>query len=139
MLTGDQPETWSKSFGVTEFAWSKSIRRGDWRLVVYPKTMFADTYPDGFLELYNLADDPWEMTNLAADPVTAAQHADLITSMKADLYDWLVTTTRPVSAIGVEAPADLHRQTKRRFQRDILADGKMDARWLADRRTDNYL
>ena len=34
--------------GVTEFAWSKSLRKGPWRLVTYPKEMFIEEYPDGF-------------------------------------------------------------------------------------------
>ena len=33
--------------GVTEFAWSKSVRKGQYRLVHYPRAMFADEYPGG--------------------------------------------------------------------------------------------
>ena len=51
--------------GVTEFAWSKSLRKGDFRLVHYPRAMFPDQYPDGFGELYDLAADPWG----AAQPI----------------------------------------------------------------------
>src|SRR5262249_53739663 len=36
--------------GVTEFAWSKSVRRGRYRYVHYPRDMFAAEYPDGFGE-----------------------------------------------------------------------------------------
>ena len=39
--------------------------------------------------------------------------------MKGELYDWLVTTTRPVSNLGVQTPDAVQRQCKRRFQRDI--------------------
>jgi arylsulfatase len=47
--------------GVTEFAWSKSVRKGKYRYVYYPWEMFGAEYPDGFGELYDLAADPWEM------------------------------------------------------------------------------
>jgi len=50
--------------GVTEFAWSRSVRKGPWRLVYYAPEMFPAEYPEGFGELYNLDDDPWEMTNV---------------------------------------------------------------------------
>jgi len=36
--------------GVTEFAWSKSIRKGNYRLVYYPRDMFPEEYlPAGLL------------------------------------------------------------------------------------------
>ena len=46
--------------GLTEFAWSKSIRKGRFRLVHYPPPMFPDEYPTGFGELYDLESDPWK-------------------------------------------------------------------------------
>jgi arylsulfatase len=47
-----------REIAVTEFAWSKSVRKGNWRYVYYTPDMFPEEYPDGFGELYNLEDDP---------------------------------------------------------------------------------
>ncbi|MFC1527017.1 sulfatase, partial [Candidatus Latescibacterota bacterium] len=66
LLAGGEGE--AHRLGVTEFAWSKSVRRGPWRYVHYAREMFPEEYPGGFCELYNLDEDPWEMTNLADDP-----------------------------------------------------------------------
>ena len=49
---------------VTEFAFSKSVRKGRYRYVHYPVGMFARFGPEwrerGFAELYDLEADPWE-------------------------------------------------------------------------------
>jgi len=87
--------------GVTEFAWSKSIRKGDFRFVFYPRDMFPKEYPDGFGELYDLAADPWEMRNLFFDPA----HLAKVEEMKAELLDWLVSSTRPGNVHGVNSGA----------------------------------
>ncbi len=34
-------------------------------------------YPDGYVQLFDLTTDPWELTNLASDPAQAALEADL--------------------------------------------------------------
>lgn len=93
--------------GVTEFAWSKSLRQGPWRYVFYPRAMFPNEYPQGFGELYNLDDDPWEMRNLFFEPA----HRDTRERLRAELLDWLVTTTRPTSVLGVNSmrPAPVPR------------------------------
>ncbi|MDA3962350.1 MAG: sulfatase-like hydrolase/transferase [Planctomycetota bacterium] len=52
-----------RKVAVTEFALSKSIRKGDWRLVYYPRAKFAAEHPNGFGELYNLIYDPYEQSN----------------------------------------------------------------------------
>lgn len=85
--------------GVTEFAWSKSLRQGDYRLVFYPRAMFPDEYPDGFGELYNLAVDPWEMRNLYFDPA----HRITVEKLKAELLEWLVRTSRATSVHWVNS------------------------------------
>jgi uncharacterized sulfatase len=51
-----------------------AIRRGDWKLIEF--------FEDGAVELYNLADDPGEQTNLAGrEPATARE-------LRAALADW---------------------------------------------------
>jgi choline-sulfatase/uncharacterized sulfatase len=84
--------------GVTEFAWSRSVRMGRFRFVHYPKAMFGSEYPEGFGELYDLEADPWEMRNLYAD----GGHDDVIRQMRDELLEWLVTTTRPRTVLGVD-------------------------------------
>lgn len=54
--------------GVTEMPLSRSIRKGDWRFVYYTKAKFAEEYPDGFCELYNVREDPYELNNLWQEP-----------------------------------------------------------------------
>lgn len=103
--------------------------------MTYPRSLFAEQYPDGFGELYDLAEDPWELRNRWFDPDCQATVAEL----QAELYDWLVTTTRPTSILGVAAPDPSSPQVRQRFNRDVLADNKLDPRWIAERRTSNYL
>jgi choline-sulfatase/uncharacterized sulfatase len=91
--------------GVTEFAWSKSVRKGQYRYVYYPPEMFAadyplDVYPQGFGELYDLDADPWEMRNHYFEP----EYAGVVAELKADLLEWLITTTRPKTALGLDVP-----------------------------------
>ncbi len=122
-----------REIGVTEFAWSKSIRKGDFRYVYYPREMFAADYPDGFGELYNLADDPWEMTNLFFEP----DWQEKVREMKIDLFDWLVTTTRPATVLVAQAPES--DQTIERYKRVINRDGKIHPDNLRQIRSTNYL
>ena len=95
LLRGDSGDV--HPVGVTEFAWSKSLRKGQFRLVYYPPNMFSDDYPDGFGELYDLEADPWEMQNLYFEP----DYAGKVRELERDLVDWLVTTTRPATVLGV--------------------------------------
>lgn len=117
-----------RELGVTEFAWSKSVRKGDFRLVWYPREMFPTDYPDGFGELYDLAADPWEMRNLFFEPA----HQDKVRELQADLLNWLVTTTRPVSSLGLNAaviPGDL-AQREVHYKVTLNADRKFPPTWL---------
>jgi hypothetical protein len=98
LLRGEQGEV--HKVGVTEFAWSKSVRKGKYRYIYYPSEMFADVYPDGFGELYDLENDPWEMQNLYFD----AAYASIVNEMQSDLLEWLITTTRPKTALGLDVP-----------------------------------
>ena len=56
-----------RDIAVTEFAWSKSVRKGQYRLVTYPSIMLPEV-------------DPWEMNNLYFDP----NSADLVRAMERD-------------------------------------------------------
>lgn len=72
----------------TEGPWAKSIRTADWKLVTYPSGFFTDQSDVG--ELYDLAADPWELTNLYASPA----HRTVVEDLRRRLTDWLVTTQR---------------------------------------------
>lgn len=128
-----------KRVGVTEFAWSKSIRKGDWRFVFYPRDMFPQEYPDGFGELYDLAADPWEMRNLYFEPA----HRGKVEEMKAELLDWLVATTRPASVLGANSswwkPAPKDVQVRERYRVWTHHDGKIGPNDIRPHAGGNYL
>ncbi|MCD6351936.1 MAG: sulfatase-like hydrolase/transferase [Armatimonadetes bacterium] len=119
--------------GVTEFAWSKSLRRDNYRLVYYPPQMFPDQYPDGFGELYDLEADPWEMKNLYLDP----DYADLACELRGELLDWLVTTSRPGTVLPM--PPLEGWQFRHRHGASVNSDNKFSPRWLRHLRGKNYL
>jgi len=117
MLRGESGE--ARCIGVTEFAWSKSVRKGKYRLVYYPKEMFADEYPDGFGELYDLASDPWEMHNIFFDP----QYSDVVGDLQRELTNWLITTTRPAT---IYPPATATSpQSTTHYNNAVNSDGKI--------------
>ncbi len=125
--------------GFTEFAWSKSIRKGDYRLVHYPRAMFAQEYPKGFGELYDLAVDPWEMRNLYFD----GTYRHKVEELRAELLEWLITSTRPRTVSGVnssrfDAP-QLNRQRIQRYQTVVNQDGKINPKLLRAAKNKNYL
>ena len=125
--------------GVTEFAWSKSVRKGQHRLVHYPPQMFPDEYPDGFGEFYDLESDPWEMQNRYFDPSCQSK----VRELKNDLLNWLITTTRPGTVSGVnsarfDAPLT-NRQRVLRYQTVTNRDGKIHPRLLHSAKNKNYL
>jgi len=119
--------------GVTEFAWSKSVRKGRWRYVHYPVEMFAEEYPDGFGELYDLDADPWEMKNLYFDPDCAATVAE----MQRALTDWLITTTRPATILPHVSFAGPQAVT--RYRNTTYPDGKVSPDQLRRASNKNYL
>ena len=125
--------------GVTEFAWSKSLRKRNYRLVHYPRVMFAEEYPAGFGELYDLQDDPWEMRNRYFEP----EYQDIVAELRADLLEWLITTTRPGTVSGVNSARfgspGLNRQRRQRYQTVVNRDGKINPRRLRDVENKNYL
>ncbi|NKB69396.1 MAG: sulfatase-like hydrolase/transferase [Candidatus Latescibacteria bacterium] len=129
-----------RRIGVTEFAWSKSVRRGPYRLVHYPPEMFAAEYPDGFGELYDLEADPWEMTNLYFDP----QYREVVEGMQRDLLNWLITTTRPgtvlqANAGGRPVVGGNSSQRVERYRTVTNHDGKIHPDLLREVAGGNYL
>lgn len=120
--------------GVTEFVWSKSVRKGRYRYVYYAPEMFPEEYPQGgFGELYDLENDPWEMQNLYFKP----EYAAVVQELKGDLLDWLITTTRPATVLGV--PNFDGEQAITRFYCSVNHDGKFHPNRLRSVRTRNYL
>ncbi|MGH3501822.1 MAG: sulfatase family protein [Nocardioidaceae bacterium] len=73
----------------TECPWAKAIRTSRWKFVSYPNDLFPQE--DGDVgELYDLAEDPWEVTNL----YHSLDHQDVVDLLRRRLMDWLVTTQR---------------------------------------------
>ena len=129
----------SERLCLTEFAFSKSIRRGNHRLVYYPRQFFADEYPDGFGELYDLDADPWEMRNLYFD----GDYAELRLELGEALLDMLIATTRPRTVSGVnsarfDAP-ELNSQRRLRYQTVVNRDNKINPALLWRAKSKNYL
>jgi arylsulfatase len=122
-----------RKIGVTEFAWSKSLRKGKYRFVYYPREMFADEYPEGFGELYDLEQDPWEMRNLFHDPA----YTGVVHELRGDLMDWLVTTKRPVTI--VPAVEEMSEQRSMHYHNAVNADGKIHPDRIRDCKNKNYL
>lgn len=121
------------NIGVTENPWSKSIRKGKYRLVIYPKEMFKDEYPEGFGELYDIEKDPWEMENLYFYP----EYSQVIKEIKQAFIDWLITTTRVKTAHPLKI--DFSWQVKTRFNSRINFDGKVNPEKLNKENKKGYL
>jgi arylsulfatase A-like enzyme len=131
LLYGYKDEN-NERIGVTENVWSKSIRKGPYRLVYYPKDMFSEEYPAGFGELYHLKDDPWEMTNLFFD----THYSDVVSELKDALFDWLVTTTRPVTVQpGITKETN---QSKMYHHNVVNSDGKVNPALVRNIKNKNY-
>ncbi|MFP4028445.1 MAG: sulfatase [Candidatus Brocadiia bacterium] len=119
--------------GVTEFAWSKSVRKDQWRFVYYPPEMFKEEYPAGFGELYNLTEDPWEMQNLYFEP----EYQDKVRELRGDLLEWLITTTRPTTVHTAPNWNSPHSYT--RYRHTVAEDWKLPWEKIRESRTQNYL
>ncbi|MEM6428762.1 MAG: hypothetical protein AAF708_05925 [Deinococcota bacterium] len=128
------------TLGVTEFPWSKSIRKANYHLVYYPPEIFLEDYPDGFGELYDLEADPWEMYNLYFE----VNAQDKVNELTQDLLNWLITTTRPKMANGVynlrtnDLP-QMNRQRRQRYLTVSNLDGKLNPNLLCHMKSKNYL
>jgi len=131
LLRGD--DTQVHNIGVTEFAWSKSVRKGKYRFVYYPVEMFFQDYPKQFGELYDLDNDPWEMNNLYFN----TDYKDIIDDMKNSLLDWLVTTARPKTSLSIKNCEN--DQYIKRFGNYINSDGKFNPKLFKDIANKNYL
>ena len=122
---------------VTEFAFSKSVRKGRFRYVHYPVGMFArfgaEWEERGFAELYDLEADPWEQENLALLP----RHRATVEELRAELIDWLVTTTRPTTVLRL--PDTPTEQRSWRYGNPVNRDGKLNPRRVTELATLNYL
>lgn len=127
---GDDPV---HRIGVTEFFYSKSVRRGDYRYVHYPPEMFPDEHPDGFCELYNLVEDPWEMDNLALKP----QFREKVEEMRAELLNWLITSTRPTTVNPL--PAVMTEQRVERYHHTVNKDNRINPERVHELTHRNYL
>jgi arylsulfatase len=122
-----------RDIAVTEFSWSKSIRKGDWRLVWYPKEMFAEEYPNGYGQLYNLKEDPWEKKNRYFD----TDCLQIIEELQSDLLNWMVTTARPVTThTGKIAETE---QTITRYKHTVNYDWKYHYTMIPKTTSKNYL
>ena len=137
LLRGERGEV--HRIGVTEFAWSKSVRMGQYRCVYYPPQMFPEEYPGGFGELYDLEGDPWEMHNLYFEPA----YQDVISEMRTELLNWLITTTRPrtVNRANSGGRPIMGNNAQRivRYRTTVNADGKIHPDNLKDIAGSNYL
>jgi len=126
--------------GVTECPWSKSLRKGKYRLVHYPPEMFASEMfakwapKDGdFGELYDLEADPWEMHNLYFEPA----YADTVDELTRDLLDWLITTNRPAT---IHPPVKFEGdQAFTEYGSTVNADGKIHPDRIAQSKGRNYI
>ena len=125
--------------GVTEMPWSKSVRKGKYRLVRYTEDMFEKSvfgdegYDEAFGELYDLEADPWEMKNLFFDP----KYADVVEEINSDLLEWLITTTRPAT---VHPPVPLKgKQSRTEYRHSVNSDGKVDPDLMHKNTRRNYL
>ncbi len=58
----------------------RAVRRGDWKLIRYPKVNFT--------QLFNLADDPHELENLADRPELASRVDELMRLLAAEQKRW---------------------------------------------------
>jgi choline-sulfatase/uncharacterized sulfatase len=131
LLQGQAGEV--RSLAVTEFAWSASIRQGKYRLVYYPREFFAQDYPDGFGELYNLQEDPWEMNNLYFQP----EFREVVDRMFREYEDWKATSTRPKT---LWPPMNqTGKQVRRRYTICSLKDGKISPDFIRNQASEYYL
>ena len=128
-----------KRIGVTEFAWSKSLRKGSYRFVYYPRAFFPDAHPEGFGELYDLEADPWEMRNLYFE----ADYQAIVRELRGELLEWLITSTRPGTVSGVNSARfgrpERNQQRVQRYQTVVNRDGKINPRLLRGAKNKNYL
>ncbi|MBV9081050.1 MAG: DUF4976 domain-containing protein [Acidobacteriaceae bacterium] len=81
-----------------EFPTIKMARTREWKLVHYTRAKYG--------ELYDLAEDPYELTNRFADPGCASARAGMLRV----LFDWLASTADPKLA-PIRSPEEPTRQS----------------------------
>jgi len=86
-----------RDVAVTENAWSKSMRWGDWRFVHYQSAMFDG---DDVGELYDVRADPTESRNLYHSP----DHQHVVAQARRRLLEWLIGSTRVVNCFPFVGP-----------------------------------
>ncbi len=137
LLRGESGEV--HQVGVTEFAWSKSLREGRFRYVHYPPQMFPEEHPEGFGELYDLEADPCEMDNLYFEPSFGA----VVTKMRLRMLNWLIETTRPGTVhqanSGPGTGMSANSQRIARYHGITNRDGKIHPDRLREIAGGNYL
>lgn len=75
----------------------RAIRSGDWKLIVYPDT--------NYVQLFNLQQDPHELTNLAGKPEHAEKQAalwELMTTAQQEVGDELALTTEDPQPLTID-------------------------------------
>jgi arylsulfatase A-like enzyme len=99
LLTGEDTEP-LREYAITENLWTRTVHTGDQSLTVYPDGYFG-AESEEYLEFYDLADDPWETTNLAAsdDPPGNAIDRHL-----RHLRHFFATQRRAVASNAIENP-----------------------------------
>jgi hypothetical protein len=76
------------------------------------------------------------MTNLAFEP----GHAGTVEEMRGELLNWLISTTRPATVLGVSNHARFaSNQTIVRYKCQVNLDGKIHPQRLLGATTKNYL
>lgn len=81
-----EPQPWGRRGLIHTLRWReaegrrKMVRTREWKYVHDPMGDLD--------ELYDLVNDPWELTNVAADPA----HRDIISDMRRRLADWMIRT-----------------------------------------------
>jgi arylsulfatase A-like enzyme len=131
LLRGESGEV--HRVGVTEFPWSKSLRKGKYRLVHYPPEIFPAAYPHGFGELYDLETDPWEMKNL----YFGADFQEIVHELERELINWLITTTRPTTVHPLKARTGYQNIT--RYNHSVNPDGKINPENIKPIAGSNYV
>ena len=86
MLRGDCSPV--RDFVVAEFPLSRTIRTKEWKLCHRPRGVSKEMDDAG--ELYNVLDDPWEMSNLYNDP----RFRDTREDLRRTLFEWTQITSR---------------------------------------------
>ncbi len=123
LLEQDEAEP-VRQVAVTEFAWSKSITDGRFRMVYYPERHPVSAQQPGFFELYDLEEDPWEMKNLYQDP----DHQKTAQRLQGQLLNWIISTTRPKT--NLRPITEQGPQWENRYKNSVNADGKFSPKHL---------